>query len=874
VTERDRLPPIRFRELAEALLARAEQLVPAWLPGGTKRGHEYACASVSGGEGTSCSVNLVTGAWADFATGEQGGDLLSLYAAAHGLSMGKAALQVARDEGLEDVAGVQRSASHQRIERPPAPPAPPKNTDREKWATVRPVPANAPKPTFNHYHRQPVDLVHTAAYRVGDDLHGYVCRFRTSDGGKDTLPYTWCASERNGQLKWHWRQFDEPRPLFFPGGQLPEGRTVVLVEGEVKGEVLQGLLDAGSASAYCVASWPGGSNAWEKADWSWLAGCTVLLWPDTDSKREKLTPTERKTIPDKLLQAELEANKPFLQPHKQPGMKAMLGIGALLVDQHGCTVQMLPISEPGEKVDGWDCRDAIETDGWSRDDVLAFFGQAQPLQRVKPDTDEPPAAGGSGGGGKNLREPLAEAGDGDDPFEEHIEFLCDNMKIKRWELGINRKLIIAALRKAPALRDCLGFSDLTNAPTTMKAWPWRDKPGAIDESDDLRMGDWLSKNYGLKAASRAALTEAMVTVADERRFHPIRDWLESLHWDGRPRLEKWLMHVAQINPDSISTRQRRYFEMAGKFILMGHVARVMDPGCKFDYSMVLEGLTGRMKSTMVKVLVGKEFFSDTHFDIGNGKDGMEQLEGLWAYELAELTAFRKADSEQVKQFFSSTVDRFRGAYGKFVQPHPRQCVIWCTTNKRQYLYDLTGNRRFWPIWIEMPLLVEWLAKWRGQLFAEALHAYRLGERFYPTLDEEQEYFVPEQEKRLVETSVQARLYELLTREGSTTGEVKTSSDINVHSNFVTLPMLVRALGTDEAKSSSLLENQIRGWLELNGWENARESTGQRRRGYRQPKPWPPEPKDDEGLIEGPKINEPQPGSAPTVGWDGGDDEPF
>jgi putative DNA primase/helicase len=874
MTDRAPLPPINFKALAEALLSRGLPLLSAWLPGGRQNGHEYVCGSLQGGEGSSCSINLNTGAWGDFATGEQGGDWVSLYGAIHGLTMSKAAIQVARDEGLEDVAGVQRSASHQRVERPPAPPAPPKKRDSEKWATVRPVPTNTPKPNFNHYHRKPEDLVHTAAYRVGDELHGYVCRFRTSDGGKDTLPYTWCVSERNGLLKWHWRQFDEPRPLFLPGGALPAGRTVVLVEGEVKGEVLQQLLDAGSASTYCVASWPGGSNAWEKADWSWLAGCTVLLWPDTDSKREKLTLTERKTIPDKLLQAELEANKPYLPPHKQPGMKAMLGIGARLVDAHGCTVQMLPISPPGEKVDGWDCRDAIETDGWKRDDVLAFFGQAQPLQRVNGDTDEPPDTSGAGGGGKNPREPLAEAGDSDDPFEAHLDFVCDTMKCKRWEVPITRKLIIAALRKAPALCQCLGFSELTNAPTTMKAWPWRDKAGAIADSDALRMGDWLSKNYGLKAASRAALDEAMETVADERRFHPVRDWLDSLTWDGRPRLDKWLMHVAQINPDAISTRQRRYFEMVGRFILMGHVARVMEPGCKFDYSVVLEGLTGRMKSTMVKVLVGKDFFSDTHFDIGNGKDGMEQLEGLWAYELAELTAFRKADSEQVKQFFSSTVDRFRGAYGKFVQPHPRQCVIWCTTNKRQYLYDLTGNRRFWPIWIEMPLRVEWLAKWRDQLFAEALHAYRLGERYYPTLDEEEEFFVPEQEKRLVETSVQGRLYELLTREGSSTGEVKTSSDINMHCTFVTLPMLVRALGTDEAKSSSLLENQIRGWLELQGWEYVRESTGARRRGYRQPNVWPPKPKDGDGPAEGPTTNEPQPGPAQAVGWSGDDDAPF
>lgn len=95
------LPPIRFEALAQALLARAESLVAAWLPGGTKRGHEYVCGSIRGGQGTSFSVNLTTGAWAEFGGDEKGGDLVSLYAEIHGLSMGKAAVQVARDEGLE-----------------------------------------------------------------------------------------------------------------------------------------------------------------------------------------------------------------------------------------------------------------------------------------------------------------------------------------------------------------------------------------------------------------------------------------------------------------------------------------------------------------------------------------------------------------------------------------------------------------------------------------------------------------------------------------------------------------------------------------------------------------------------------------------------
>lgn len=893
-TGRGQLPPIRFEALADALLARAESLVAAWLPGGVKRGHEYVCGSLYGGTGTSCSINLVTGQWADFSTDQKGGDLISLYAEIHGLTMGKAAVQVARDEGLEDVAGVQSDAGHERPVRPPAPPAPPKKpVSDEKWVTQRPVPPFAPDAKFAHHHRQASDIEHTAKYQHGDALMGYVVRFRTSDGGKDTLPFTWCMSERSGTLAWRWRQFDEPRPLYLPGYQLPEGRTVVLVEGEKKGDALQALLDAGAPGVYCVATWPGGCRAWQKADWSPLAGASVILWPDCDSKRVPLTKAQKDSAPDEAGQVVLAQAQPFLPYEKQPGVAAMLGIGALLKRDHQCFVQTLVVPPPGTVVDGWDCGDAINTDGWDFERVLEFFARAVAL----PEGEAPEgsqvakqAAAGGGGAGEppKIFDPLADAGQDDDAFREHLAFMCDEQKLKVWELAANRKLIIAALRKSPLLSGCLGYNELSGVPSTMRPWPWRPEAGPLEDSDDLRLGDWLCSEYKLKAASRASLAEAIDTVADGRRFHPVRDWLRDLQWDGKPRLERWLIHALSMdievlkNPDEksgVPASRLRFLQLMGKYFLMGLVARVMQPGCKFDYSPVFEGKTGMGKSTLVEVLVGKDHFSDTHFDIGNGKDGLEQLQGLWAYELSEMTAFKRADSEQIKQFFSSTVDRYRGAYGRFVQKHPRQCVIFCTTNKRQYLYDLTGNRRFWPVWVDQPVRIEWVRKWRDQLFAEAFALVQAGERFYPTPEEEKAYFYPEQELRLVETTVQARLYELLTRDQSFTSEGRATEGISCVTPFVTLPMLVTALGADAAKSTSLLEGQIRGWLESMNWKLGRESVGQRRRGYFQPEVWPPKDEDAAGQQPGsPSTNPSTPGVMSPAqaflaeGLD--DDEPF
>lgn len=880
------LPPIDFRALAEALLARGRELCEAWLPGGTVRGHEYVCGSLAGGEGSSCSVNLNDGKWADFAGSDEdkGGDLLSLYAAIHRIDQGQAALRVAREEGLESVAnivaGAERGDSPPPPPRPPAPPPKPK-PEAEGWTSVMPVPPSAPGPTFRHAYRQPGDIMHTATYAVGEHVMGYVVRFRTSDGGKETLPYTWCVSARDGAARWHWRQWDLYRPLFYPGRAHPEGRTVVLVEGEIKAEVLQALLEAHAPGIYCVASWPGGGKAWKKAAWKWIRGSTVLLWPDCDSKRVPLTRGEAAQCLDDAALETAKAMKPLLPAVKQPGMSAMLGVGAHLRDAQACTVSILPIPEPGEVVDGWDARDAIEVDGWDGARVLTFFGRAQPLP-ADAEGDLPAggsggAAGGGGGHGGPARDRPAEADEGDDAFAEYLAFVCKQAKCQPYELGINRKMIITALRKAPDLVGCLGFDELRGAPCTRKPWPWRVKAGPLKDADALRLGDWLTQEYGLKAASLSALSEAIDTVADENHFHPVREQLQAMQHDGKKRLDKWLIHVLGLDPEALTPRYRRYLELVGRYLLLGMVARVMDPGCKFDYSPVFEGLPGMGKSTFARELVGAEFFSDTHFDIGNGKEGMEQLEGLWGYELSEMTAFRRADSESVKQFFSSTVDRFRGAYGKYVQPHPRQCVIFCTTNKRAYLYDLTGNRRFWPIWIFQLINLEWLRKWRSQLFAEAYAAYTAGERYYPTPEDEEAYFVPEQRKRLVETAVQSRLYELLTREGAANGEGKLSQQITQLTKFVTLTDLVAALGADAAKSTSLLENQIRGWLEANGWIYKREGGGQRRYGFVQPAVWPPEIDDDEEPVVRPPAPPTPKSEGPRAEADpygGSDDDPF
>lgn len=881
---REPLPPIQFAALAEALLRDAKNLVPRWLPGGAFSAGEYKCADLSGGHGSSCSVNLKSGQWGDFATGEQGGDLISLYAAIFGLTNAKAAVQVAREERLEDVAGLVKSAAGEALApaanpRPQPAPKPQTQSEVEQWSTLRPVPENAQQPTFAHKHRQLMDLDHKAEYRVGEALHGFVMRYRTSDGGKDTLPHTFCQSARDNSRAWKWKTWDEPRPLYLPGYALPDGRTVVLVEGELKADMLQQLLDVVAPRIYCVVSWAGGSKAWKKADWSWLAGSCVLLWPDCDAQRERLSRAEAAEVAgDDEAKAALQASKPLLPEHKQPGMGAMLGIGALLRTEHQCTVQLLPIPAPGEKASGWDCKDAIKDDGWTGEDVLAFFGRAQPLPVDTPAQADGPAAtaaaGGSGGKPPKNDGPVGTGGGGsmppldepDKPDDLDWLYAFYDRKKARWDL--RRSLVVAALQNDPRLKGCVAYNELSKSAEVRRAWPWVNaKAGELEADSTLLLGQYLNDTYGVGDVSTQNLDDGMETVAYNERFHPVREWLQAQEWDGISRLDKWLIYALGETPETLSAPMTAYLTLVGRYWLMGMVWRAMEPGCKFDYMPVLEGKGGLRKSTMLEVLaVKQEWYSDTKFDLSRGKEAYEQVRGTWLYELGELSSFSKADVNDIKAFVSSKKDTYRVAFGKKAQAFPRQCVLGGSTNDKKYLRDRTGNRRFWPIPVRHVIRTEWLERYRGQLMAEVFALYvKGGERYTPTEDEEKQWFVPMQESRLQESAVDAELFKLLTREQSV-----HAAGIHCDVKRVAVNSLIKALNVDIGKATTALKGQIEGWLESNGWVHLgrRRVAGVLESGvYEPPAMWPPV-EDESGAADwtqqAEKVEPDAPGSEPEA----------
>ena len=249
---------------------------------------------------------------------------------------------------------------------------------------------------------------------------------------------------------------------------------------------------------------------------------------------------------------------------------------------------------------------------------------------------------------------------------------------------------------------------------------WRDADTAqLKALIDVRYLAFSSRNHDVCFAK----------VADDRRFHPIRDYLNSLPaWDGVSRIDTLLARCLEADDTPyVRSVTRKTFAAA--------VARIYRPGTKFDCVLVFDGAQGIGKSTLFKDLVGDEYYSESlSLTDMDDKSGAEKLQGFWAVEIPEFAGMKKADIEKVKGFLSTSDDKYRPSYGKTVESHPRQCIILGTVNgERGYLRDITGNRRFWIVKVHQE---EQVKRWhftpeeRDQIWAEAKAVYESGEKLY------------------------------------------------------------------------------------------------------------------------------------------------
>jgi predicted P-loop ATPase len=354
---------------------------------------------------------------------------------------------------------------------------------------------------------------------------------------------------------------------------------------------------------------------------------------------------------------------------------------------------------------------------------------------------------------------------------------------------------LTALRADPATQDKFGYDEMLRAPV----WK-RERP--VTDADVTELQEWLQR-AGLRGVSKDTVFSAVDLIARERSYHPVKEYLEALTWDGTPRLGSWLSVY-------LGAEKTPYTESIGRMFLISMVARIFRPGCKVDHMLILEGPQGVLKSTVCAILAGR-WFSDALPDIGAGKDVSQHLRGKWLIEVSELHAMNRAEATLLKSFVTRDTERYRPSYGRLEVIEPRQCVFIGTTNRETYLRDETGGRRFWPVKTGK-IDANALALDRDQLFAEAVTLFRAGKPWWPDRTFEQEHIAAEQASRY---------------EGDAWEE--TIRDYLANQSRVTVGQVAKdALSIETPRISTTDQRRIAAVLELLGWRRLpRDSKGTR-----------------------------------------------
>lgn len=311
---------------------------------------------------------------------------------------------------------------------------------------------------------------------------------------------------------------------------------------------------------------------------------------------------------------------------------------------------------------------------------------------------------------------------------------------------------LVIIENMPLLKGKIAYNEFANRAVVIGQLPWRTKNDVSDwgDSDDSGLREFIEKYY--KISSMAKCADAISLSFKKHTFHPIKEYLNNLLWDGVKRIDTLLV-------DYLGAEDNNYVRTITRKVLIAAVSRIFKPGCKFDNMMVLSGPQGLGKSTIIKRL-GKDWYSDSLTTV-TGKEAYEQLQGVWLLEMGEMMATKKADIEATKHFLSKQEDIYRVAYGRRTSRFPRQCVIIGTTNDKEFLRDKTGNRRFWPVDVGIrphKNVYEELNSYEvDQIWAEAMTLYTDGESL--NLSEEEKKEAEKQQEAHSEESAKAGIIE-------------------------------------------------------------------------------------------------------------------
>lgn len=290
--------------------------------------------------------------------------------------------------------------------------------------------------------------------------------------------------------------------------------------------------------------------------------------------------------------------------------------------------------------------------------------------------------------------------------------------------------IVRILEHDKRLMGIIAVDEFANNLVKRKPFKWSKGDNYLfSDTDEAHIRRYIEKKYGITGQGK--VRDAIDIIGAQNIFHPVRDYLHSISWDGVERIDTILI-------DYMGAEDTAYTRAVIRKTLVAAVNRVMEPGCKFDYLCHLHGPQGVKKSTFWAMLGGQWYNKNFTFSMIGKKDAVEQLQGSWINEIGELDGLNKAETNSVKNFIDIQRDDMRPAYGRFKIRYERQGIFVGTGNDDMPLRDQTGGRRFWPV--RVPGAKNWheFRKVIPQIWAEAYTLYMAGETLYLNDDLEAE----------------------------------------------------------------------------------------------------------------------------------------
>jgi len=504
------------------------------------------------------------------------------------------------------------------------------------------------------------------------------------------------ANERKQFLQWHFstaenkwipKAHPDPRPLYkLDQIERNKQKTIVLCEGEKSAEAAQELF----GEEHISTCWMGGAQAHSKTDFSPLFGRSVILWPDSDDA----------------------------------GKSAMAAISKKIVLQ---VAQLSAIDPKPDDPQGYDAHDLLQT----APDILTFDeflnDRLKTLKSIAaPVASQPSPALPELGSETQKVTGVASLYSED---QQDADFLSESNMMVLWQqVGLamksqtkpylNEQNIMRIIKKDHKLNMCVYYDEfLKSYMSTFSAA----RPESFSDITFTKFKLFIQEQYGLGDISTSTIKESLRYYASGTIKNEVADYLKTLKWDGNPRIESF-MHLIY------GAENNAYNSAVSRIFWLSLVARIIEPACKADIMVILEGGQGIQKSSSLEEigsLMGRDFYSVAGKRLDN-KDFYIGLQGKFIVEMGEINAILKNSDEDIKEMLSTRIDHYRIPYASEATPNARTNIFVGTTNQENYLRDETGSRRFLPVKCT-DVNMELLKEHKLQFFAEALHRKLQGE---------------------------------------------------------------------------------------------------------------------------------------------------